>query len=125
MFMEYKIDFVKDLIEFINITKYKDKEIIFEENSLAENFYTIKHGEIFLVVKGKQYLKLSKGDSFGEISLINSNNDLKYKYTAIAKGNVEIFEVKKNDYQKLLSEKKNVSCDNSKNLEILKKIKKY
>ena len=121
MFMEYKIDFVKDLIEFINITKYKDKEIIFEENSLAENFYTIKHGEIFLVVKGKQYLKLSKGDSFGEISLINSNNDLKYKYTAIAKGNVEIFEVKKNDYQKLLSEKKNVSCDNSKNLEILKK----
>ena len=119
MLMEYKIDFVRELIEFFNITKYKDKEVIFEENSLAENFYTIKQGEIFIVVKGKQYLKLSKGDSFGEISLLNENNDLKYKYTAIANGKVEIFEVKKNDFQKLLSEK--INLNNSKNFELLKK----
>ena len=119
MIMEYNEEFINFLMDYINILKYKNKEIIFKNGELANNFYIIKQGTVMLLSKGKIYKKLTTGNTFGEISLFqkeanesNENHDISESfinydalvrnYTAISYGTTELFVINKNSYNIVL-----------------------
>ena len=113
MLIDFSEEFINYLMDYINIFKYKNKEIIFKKGELAQNFYIIKQGTVALTVNGKINKKLTSGNSFGEISLFqketNENNDISESsyinndilfrnYTAISIGKTELFVIKNSSY---------------------------
>ena len=117
MIMEYNEEFITYLMDFINILKYNNKEIIFKKGELANNFYIIKQGVVMLIENGKIYKKLNAGNTFGELSLfqkeINENNDINdsinhdddtlvRNYTAISYGKTELFSINYSSYNIVL-----------------------
>ena len=117
MIMEYKEEFIKYLMDFMNIVKFKNKEIIFKKGEIANNFYIIKQGYVMLLSNGKSYKRLIPGNTFGEISLfqkegiennndnndsisvsVNNNDILLRNYTAMSYGNTELFVISKSSY---------------------------
>ena len=107
IFMNSTKNFLEEIIDYMNLLNYNDKEIIFGKGEVANNFYLIKQGSVLLMLEGKVYKKLSAGDTFGEIALfqnesiennidaddnasINNNDILTRKYTAISKGKTKL-----------------------------------
>ena len=72
VFMNCTKNFLEEIIDYMNILNYNDKEIIFGKGEIAKNFYMIKQGTVLLVSEGKIYKKLTSGDTFGEISLFQN-----------------------------------------------------
>ena len=117
MVMEYNEEFINYLMDYINIFKYKNKEIIFKKGEFAQNFYLIKQGTVILTNNGKIHKKLSSGNTFGEIALFqkesNENNDVSESfindkdtlfrnYNAISYGKTELFVIKNTSYNNAL-----------------------
>ena len=107
IFMNSTKNFLEEIMDYMNLLNYNDKEIIFGKGEVANNFYLIKQGSVLLMLEGKVYKKLSAGDTFGEIALfqnesiennidaddnasINNNDILTRKYTAISKGKTKL-----------------------------------
>ena len=119
IFMNSTKNFLEEIMDYINILNYNDKEIIFGKGEIAKNFYMIKHGMVLLVSEGKVYKKLSDGDTFGDIALfqnesilknidaddntsINNNEILTRKYTAISKGKTKLYSLNFSSYNSAL-----------------------
>ena len=117
VFMNYTKNFLDELIEYMNILNYNDKEIIFGKGEAANNFYIIKKGIVLLTSNGKVYRKLKEGDTFGEIALfqcetsennlddnnsINNNELLTRNYTAISKGKTTLFSLSFSSYYNVI-----------------------
>ena len=110
MIMEYNDEFINYLMDYINILKYSNKEMIFKKGEKANNFYIIKQGIVMLSSNGKIFKKLNTGNTFGEISLfqqenndnnesfINNNHTLVRNYTAISYGKTELFVIRNSSY---------------------------
>ena len=110
MIMEYNDEFINYLMDYINILKYSNKEMIFKKGEKANNFYIIKQGIVMLSSNGKIFKKLNTGNTFGEISLfqqenndnnesfINNNDTLVRNYTAISYGKTELFVIRNSSY---------------------------
>ena len=126
MIMEYSDEFINYLMDYINVLKYKNREVIFKKGEVANNFYLIKQGLVMLVSNGKVFKKLNAGNTFGEISLfqnekyenndnndnddsnINNNDILVRNYTAVSSGKTELYVIKNTYYNfglKVLSSK--------------------
>ena len=123
-FMNYNKNFLDELIDYMNILNYNDKEIIFGKGEIANNFYIIKKGIVLLTSDGKIYKKLTSGDTFGEIALfqneltdynlddnnsINNNDLLTRNYSAISKGKTILFSLNFSSYYNVIK-----NFDNSK-----------
>lgn len=63
-------DEVKTLLSMITIEKFSKGSTIIEEGGSPKNLYIIKSGEISVVKDGIELIKLSLGDSFGEVELL-------------------------------------------------------
>lgn len=116
VFMNCTKNFLEEIIDYMNILNYNDKEIIFGKGEIAKNFYMIKQGTVLLVSEGKISKKLTSGDTFGEISLfqnetiesnidaddnasINNNNEILIRnYTAISKGKTKLYSLNYSSY---------------------------
>ena len=116
VFMNCTKNFLEEIIDYMNILNYNDKEIIFGKGEIAKNFYMIKQGTVLLVSEGKILKKLTSGDTFGEISLfqnetiesnidaddnesINNNNEILIRnYTAISKGKTKLYSLNYSSY---------------------------
>ena len=117
IFMNCTKNFLEEIIDYMNILNYNDKEIIFGKGEIAKNFYIIKQGTVLLVSEGKTFKKLSSGDTFGEISLFqneiiesnidvddnvsiyNNNNEILIRnYTAISKGKTKLYSLNYSSY---------------------------
>ena len=111
MILDYNEDFIYYLMDYINILKYNNKEIIFKKGEIANNFYIIKQGTVMLISNGKVYKKINAGNTFGEISLfqnqIPENNDINdsvnnyllvRNYTAASYGKTELFVINGSSY---------------------------
>lgn len=150
IFMNSSKDFLDEIIDYINILNYNDKEIIFGKGEVANNFYMIKQGSVLLLSEGKIYKKLSEGDTFGEISLfqnesmannldvddnmsINNNEILTRRYTAMSKGKTKLYSLNCSSYNSAIKsfeqKKKKRFAENSdetlneKNKELIKNYK--
>ena len=114
-FMNTTKEFLNEIIDYMNILNYNDKEIIFGKGEVANNFYMIKQGSVLLLSEGKIFKKLFDGDTFGEIALyqnesmanylevddnmsINNNEILTRKYTAISKGKTKLYSLNFSSY---------------------------
>ena len=102
LFMEYNNDFYKILINHINILEIEKDICIFKKGEMATIFFIIKSGDVILKNETtNKRLKLSNGDSFGEISLINPNC---YRaYSAYAKTKIELYSITYDLFQELLN----------------------
>ena len=111
MILDYNEDFIYYLMDYINILKYNNKEIIFKKGEIANNFYIIKQGTVMLISNGKICKKINAGNTFGEISLFQNqipenndindsvnNNSLVRNYTAASYGKTELFVINGSSY---------------------------
>ena len=116
VFMNCTKNFLEEIVDYMNIFNYNDKEIIFGKGEIAKNFYMIKQGTVLLVSDGKIYKKLTAGETFGEISLfqnesiesnldaddnvsINNNNEILIRnYTAMSKGKTKLYSLNYSSY---------------------------
>lgn len=61
---------VKTLLSMITIENFKAGDIIIQEGGSPKNLYIIKSGEISVVKDNLELIRLSLGDSFGEVELL-------------------------------------------------------
>ena len=107
LFMEYNNDFFKDLINNIHILEIENETCIFKKGEIGKIFFIIKEGEVILKNEsGNKKIKLFKGDSFGELSLFNS--EYKRTYNAFANGKIQLYSLSNDIFHYLL----NVHKDN-------------
>ena len=103
---------LEDLSTDRNLTKFKPKEEIFLEGSMAHNLYFIQSGEVKTYKhneNGKEYITgmFNAGDFIGQISILGSSG--MYTETAVALTKCEICTIPKKDFTQLLFNNKEVS----------------
>ena len=60
-----------EIIREMTLCRVKAKDIVFKQGSIGNFFYIIKEGDLDLIIDNKKVKTLSKGNSFGELALIN------------------------------------------------------
>ena len=101
IFMEYKMDFIKILIDNISIIEIQEKTCIFKKGEIGSIFFIIKEGEVSLKNEKNEKEKiLSKGDSFGELAIFNFNS--KRKYDAYSINKIKLYALTYETFQNLL-----------------------
>ena len=60
-----------EIIKEMSLCRVKPKDIVFKQGSIGNFFYIIKEGDLDLIIDNKKVKTLSKGNSFGELALIN------------------------------------------------------
>ena len=88
------------LVEFIQIEKYKNKDIIIREGTIGNKFYIVKSGNVEIYSKDKYLRTLNETEYFGERSLLT--NEMR-SATVIAKGIVELYSLDKKNFLSNLS----------------------
>ena len=107
LFMEFNNDFFKDLINNIQILEIENETCIFKKGEKGTIFFIIKEGEVILKNEsGNKKIQLIKGDSFGELSLFNS--EYNRTYSAFANGKIQLYSLSNHIFNELL----NVHKDN-------------
>jgi len=102
IFMEYKIDFLKILIENLSILEIEPKTYIFKKNEFGSMFFIIKSGEVILKdKKNGMELILNKGETFGELALFSLN--CKRIYDAYSINKSELYIITYETFQSLLN----------------------
>ena len=61
---------MQNLIDSFTLTKFKDKETIIQQGDQGDIFYIIEEGSVEVLKDGKSVIRLSKGEFFGERSLL-------------------------------------------------------
>ena len=111
IFMEYKIDFLKKIIDNLSILEIEEKTCIFQKNEFGTMFFIIKSGEVSLKnKKNEKELILYKGESFGELALFNFN--CKRIYDAYSISKIELYIITYETFQSLLNSYKDNLYDN-------------
>ncbi|SIS52885.1 cAMP-binding domain of CRP or a regulatory subunit of cAMP-dependent protein kinases [Zobellia uliginosa] len=103
---------LKDLSADRSLTRYRPKEAIFSEGSMAHNLYFIQSGEVKTYKhneNGKEYVTgmFSAGDFIGQLCILGSLG--MYTETAVALSHCEICSIPKKDFTQLLFNNKEVS----------------
>jgi len=116
------------LIESLKKQKVDNGKVIFSQGEEGSRFYIIKKGKVDIIIN-KQYLRtLNKHEYFGDRALFF---DEKRSATAVANGNVTLYVLEKESFQKILDGNLKAFLlnhlflqDNSVNLQHLSIIKK-
>ena len=88
------------LVDFIEVEKYKNKDIIIREGTIGNKFYIVKSGNVEIFSKDKYLRTLNETEYFGERSLLT--NEMR-SATVIAKGDVELYSLDKKSFLTNLS----------------------
>ena len=111
IFMEYKIDFLKKIIDNLSILEIEEKTCIFQKNEFGSMFFIIKSGEVVLKnKKNENELILNKGETFGELALFCFN--CKRIYDAYSISKIELYIITYETFQSLLNSYKDNLYDN-------------
>ena len=111
IFMDYKIDFLKIIIDNLSILEIEEKTCIFQKNEFGTMFFIIKSGEVSLKnKKNEKELILYKGESFGELALFNFN--CKRIYDAYSISKIELYIITYETFQSLLHSNKDNLYEN-------------
>lgn len=78
---------------------YPSQKIIFEQNSIGENFYIISKGKVEVVINLKVAAVLNVGDSFGEVALLH---DTPRTATIIALQETQLWALDRMTFRKIL-----------------------
>ena len=101
LFMDLNEKMIKGLITHINLYELNGETVIFNEGEIGNMFFIVKSGKVML--KGGHKKKtLMKGDTFGEIALVNPK--AKKIYSAVSMSQVEIYGLSYEVYQKVLND---------------------
>ena len=101
LFMDLNDKIIKMLITHINLYELNGETVIFNEGEVGNMFFILKSGKVML--KGGHKKKtLMKGDTFGEISLVNPK--AKKIYSAVSMSQIEIYGLSYEVYQKVLND---------------------
>ncbi len=97
-------DMLTKLVPFINLLNFKDKDIIFDENSDADRFYMLKRGKILLEKQISSKITVSLGSikpgySFGWSAIFGKP----FSMRAVCAENSEVFSAGKDNILDLLA----------------------
>ncbi len=106
-------DILEKLIEEVHFLSFEPGELIFEEGSIGDSFYLIRAGfvRVSRETPGGGQLNiayLSKGSYFGEIALVK---DVPRTASVTAFDHVELVEIKRPHFQKLLGQVPQLKVD--------------
>lgn len=87
-----------------HIESYKAGEIIFTQGSAGEYMYDVIQGEVALHRDGKELVRLSSGEIFGETGLINNEA---HSVTAVVTQNSQIVKISKRQFNFMVTETPN------------------
>ena len=62
---------VRDILQHGKTLQFGEGQTIFHEGMLGSNLFVVLSGEIAILRKNKQIAKVSVGDAFGEMSILN------------------------------------------------------
>lgn len=103
LFMDIPDEAFQLVLDNMSLFEVKPETIIFKEGEVGNVFFLIKSGKV--EIKGSHKKKMiMKGDSFGELGLINPN--CKRIYSAIAKSESELYGMNYDFYQKIIKDRK-------------------
>ena len=99
LFMSLADDIIQLIVDSINVYEINSETVIFKEGEVSNSFFIVKSGKV--EIKGSHKKKsLMKGETFGELGLINPS--AKRTYAAIAKSQSEIYCMTSDLYNKLV-----------------------
>jgi CRP-like cAMP-binding protein len=94
---------ISQLMQFVKIRKYHNKELIITQGNDGLELYFILKGKVEVVRESEGIMKIvaemGAGDTFGEIALIS---DCKRTADVRAVGEVEVYVLEKRDYESLV-----------------------
>jgi cGMP-dependent protein kinase len=88
------------LVQLMKIQKYADNDMIIEEENPGKIFYIIKRGTVDIMKNGVHIRTIEKYSYFGERALFDEHRSATVK----ANGEVECWQLSKNDFLKVLNE---------------------
>ncbi len=102
-------ELMADLIHEVELKTYEDGEAICRQNELAEEMFFILNGEVDIIRhennEHKNLATLGKYDCFGELGVIQEGPRTA---DAIARGDVQVYSISRDDFKTLLKEDKSV-----------------
>lgn len=87
-----------------NIKAYQAGEVIFEQGDAGDFMYDVIQGEVALHRDGKELIRLSHGEIFGETGLINNEA---HSVTAVVTQNSQIVKISKRQFNFMVTETPN------------------
>jgi serine/threonine protein kinase len=105
-FRNLKINERKDIIDNMSLSNFKPNSIIYSIGSIPSCWYIVNKGDLELWSANKKIKELKKGDSFGEVALINNTYQTS---TVKAINDCELWGLSKEFFDKV----KNVLLNNS------------
>lgn len=95
---------INKLLAIARLTRYKDGDLVFKKEDIGNNFFIVKSGriKIFSAVgpqKKKTFAYLTKGDFFGEMSLLGGKVR---SASAQAMEDSELLVISKNNFRELI-----------------------
>lgn len=101
---------IQILLKFFKYKKFKNKEVVFNEGEIGDEFYIIKKGIVDICKKSylgdRSVAKILEGDIFGEMSVIDN---MPRSASAKADTECELICIKKTDFYKLKSKHPNIA----------------
>jgi cGMP-dependent protein kinase len=99
LFKQFTQNKLEKLSKCIKIQNFKQGETIIKQGDTGSTFYIVKSGKIDIHVKNNYIRTLNENEFFGERSLFIKEFR---SATAIAKCNVEVYVLEKNDFKNIL-----------------------
>ena len=111
LFMNYSKTFLKKIIDSLTIFVIEDKTTIFKKGEIGNCFFIIKSGKCEVKLNEKLIKIIGKGETFGDLSLLN--HDCVRKYDVVANGKIELYAIDFLTFNFLLKEHENILFENN------------
>jgi Cyclic nucleotide-binding domain len=91
---------IEDLASSLTLRKYSSGEIVFSVGDVGDRFYLIKEGSVCVIKGGKKVAKLTSGDCFGEMALVDLSPR---NASVVTEGRTEFYTLSKSSFEYVLS----------------------
>ncbi len=103
---------IEEIINEIHLAKIKANEIVYLQGYEGTFFYILKNGMVELLIDDILIKKLTNGESFGELALLNKNPRLETIRTLIQ---CELFILERDSFRKIIDKKMKENYNENKN----------
>jgi len=99
-FKVFSEEFLNKLGSIVKIEEYNKGDVIFNEGSEGESTYFIDSGEVEITKQNKTLSLFTKGQTFGEMSLFDTE---KRSADAVCRTNARLIKINNDDFRELLN----------------------
>lgn len=94
-----------EISHFLKKNHYTENQVIFPRDSIGEHLYLIFKGKVKVLINNRIIRELSHGSYFGELAILNYNDNPKRTADIIARENCTIYSIQKEIFMKFFDKK--------------------